>query len=746
MRQWLAAALLVGLYWGSAPGQTPDFDGSGTVDFDDFFLYVDHFGESANDANRIFDLSGDGAVNFDDFFLFVDHFGETVAPTRPGLRVTLGLPPGIPIAPADLRVIAPLGSAALGGSGPVEVATLPPDKPQVVLVEDAAGNPVLLGYALPPASAVQGRGPSARLGQVAGKAGDPVVSPASTALALAMLDPLLFGSSGAQRLELAERVVALPDFPALAARLESRLRASPATVLDGGDGNPVYQEAAALLIGAMRQNLPRDKDIVAAEVERAPWIEDAAGNGLVFVNPNSVYYSWGAIREGGAGYQTAGIVAPGTVSFALDCWPPAGAGAAGRTSPNELPDGAYAVFITRGGDYPVTRLSDLGDPAGRATALNTGHLVWNAVDLLAGAPGLPGSLADLELRYPVGGLNALGTAVGRGDIPGILETVVEVGLGNAGRLAAWLWPELEAPEQDSMASYVGKVLPLLGHAGAALKGLGAVGQVPFAGDLVAAPREVNYQIVQRLGRLERQNRAVTTPAGTPHELVGVPSGTFAMGSDRGYIDERPGHEVYLDRFYIDRFEVTVAQYRACVTAGVCLAPAAGDGFNWGHADRDAHPVNGVSWVDARAYCQWAGLRLPTEAEWEKAARGTDGRTYPWGEETASCDRAVMDAGGWGCGRDSTWPVGSKPQGVSPYGAHDMAGNVWEWAADWYDEEYYAHSPSRNPTGPVNSMGTGRVLRGGSWTYYPYFLRATVRVGLTPAERGMVDLGFRCAQD
>lgn len=227
---------------------------------------------------------------------------------------------------------------------------------------------------------------------------------------------------------------------------------------------------------------------------------------------------------------------------------------------------------------------------------------------------------------------------------------------------------------------------------------------------------------------------VTTPAGTTHDMVRVPAGPFEMGSAGGESDERPVHTVELDGYYIDKYEVTNELYQVFVqaTGGEQPRYASDNRFNTAQ-----QPVMGVSWFDADGYCAWAGLRLPTDAEWEKTARATDGRTYPWGEGIDA------DKTNYGNNIGRTTPVGSYPAGVSPYGAYDLAGNVWEWVADWYDRRYYGSSPSSNPTGP--SSGSSRVLRGGSWYDTPEGLRASNRLWLGPRFR-FLDVGFRCAQD
>ena len=222
-------------------------------------------------------------------------------------------------------------------------------------------------------------------------------------------------------------------------------------------------------------------------------------------------------------------------------------------------------------------------------------------------------------------------------------------------------------------------------------------------------------------------------------MVLVPSGPFVMGSDIKGSAEGPAHEVFLRSFYIDRFEVTNSDYDICVSAGVCAARSIYTG-----KQRPRQPAVGISWSDAVAFCRFRGHRLPTEAEWEKAARGTDGRLYPWGNEI-TCGMANF---GNGVSREcpeaprTTADVGSYPLDVSPYGVYDMAGNVWEYVQDYYDPNYYKVCPASNPQGP--SIGQGHVLKGGSWYTTKAYLRVTARTGRRQA-RTEYD-GFRCATD
>ncbi len=228
-------------------------------------------------------------------------------------------------------------------------------------------------------------------------------------------------------------------------------------------------------------------------------------------------------------------------------------------------------------------------------------------------------------------------------------------------------------------------------------------------------------------------------------MVLIPAGSFWMGSpdSEGDKNEHPRHRVTLDAFYMDKFEVTVARYAEFMRATNRSKPQ-----YWDQVDSSKHrnlPVVGVDWHDAKAYCEWGGKRLPTEAEWEKAARGTDGRTYPWGNEQPTARLANF-------GKEFTFdniyddrlaPVDSYEAGKSPYGLHHMAGNVLEWTADWYDENYYSKSPPRNPKGPAS--GEDRVLRGGSWLSVPDTVRSAARYWNIPTTRNAY-IGFRCAQD
>ncbi len=232
------------------------------------------------------------------------------------------------------------------------------------------------------------------------------------------------------------------------------------------------------------------------------------------------------------------------------------------------------------------------------------------------------------------------------------------------------------------------------------------------------------------------------PEGTKGgEMVLVPAGEFKMGCNRRRDrhcdgDERPYHTVYLDAYYIDRYEVTNSQYRKCVDTLECREVRKYTDF-----EGPDQPVVGVSWHDARSYCEWAGKALPTEAQWEKAARGEHGRVFPWGNYRCGCDCAIQEwRQDYGCGKDAPWKVGSAKKGKSPYGAEDMAGNVWEWTADWYGPDYYDDSPDKNPGGP--EQGEHKVKRGGCYANVWNYLRTSDRSKGAPTSVSK-STGFRC---
>ena len=223
----------------------------------------------------------------------------------------------------------------------------------------------------------------------------------------------------------------------------------------------------------------------------------------------------------------------------------------------------------------------------------------------------------------------------------------------------------------------------------------------------------------------------------------IPAGEFPMGSVKGSANakrsEGPQRMVYLDAYSMDVYEVTTKYYAKFLEAIQPQAPKA-----WNQVDLAKHgdrPVVGVTWDDAVAYCKWVGKRLPTEAEWEKAARGTDGRQYPWGDEAPTSDRATLTKR-WQ-GYDTPTPVGSLEAGKSPYGLYDMAGNAMEWVSDWYDQRYYDTASSKNPKGP--ETGKAGVVRGGGWGFLPADARSARRI-YPPHETRCTNIGFRCAKD
>ena len=228
----------------------------------------------------------------------------------------------------------------------------------------------------------------------------------------------------------------------------------------------------------------------------------------------------------------------------------------------------------------------------------------------------------------------------------------------------------------------------------------------------------------------------------------IPAGEFLMGSENGESNEKPVHTVYLDDFYLDIYEVTNALYTRCVQAGACSAPGVfrsnSRNTYYGNPTYEEYPVVNVNWNQASEFCEWRGARLPTEAEWEKAARGgLEGKDYPWGNEAPVCRKGAENGAKFDddqdCNATDTEAVGSyAPNG---YGLYDMAGNVREWVMDWYNKSYYNSLVDRNPTGPQN--GVARVVRGGSWNLNPSYFRAASRFWSNSHAPHYGYGGFRC---
>ena len=305
-----------------------------------------------------------------------------------------------------------------------------------------------------------------------------------------------------------------------------------------------------------------------------------------------------------------------------------------------------------------------------------------------------------------------------------------------------LTPQTRRWWQSSWALILGGLVIIffLGLGAVGLYNLGALNNAAKTSDNVTEPIVVPDQ--ETVSTQTRQKDGML--------MVYIPAGDFIMGSDNGSNDEKPPHTVNLDGFWIDQTEVTNAMYAQFLNEQDNQSQ---DGVYWLDAeDPDVrihksggrwqaqltyvnHPVIEVSWYGAAAYCAWVGGRLSTEAEWEKAARGADQRVYPWGDDSPTCAYANYS----GC-FGATRAAGMHPAGASPYGILDMAGNAWEWVADWHAPDYYTSSPTDNPTGPAS--GSARVLRGGSWQYADSFIRTTHRYKSSP-DTSNDYIGFRC---
>ena len=284
------------------------------------------------------------------------------------------------------------------------------------------------------------------------------------------------------------------------------------------------------------------------------------------------------------------------------------------------------------------------------------------------------------------------------------------------------------PKNDSQSPRTGRIHPAPSQAD---------GGSPVADDAGVEKMNERLKAAQREAVEQLASRGAVFSEGM---MALIPSGEFLMGAEDLLPDARPVHQVFVSSYWLDRYQVTNAQYRKCVDAGACLPPKDRQAFE--DIDRAQHPVTNVTWLQARTYCQWKGKRMPTEAEWEKAARGTDGRRYPWGN-SGEVIKSRLKAGEVKIAQNGTEPVGSQSAFASPYGVFDLVGGVSEWVKDWYGEEFYQVSPSHDPQGPVR--GSFRVLRGGPFTERLLEAHVSYRSWDEMTYWGPT-VGFRCALD
>jgi eukaryotic-like serine/threonine-protein kinase len=372
------------------------------------------------------------------------------------------------------------------------------------------------------------------------------------------------------------------------------------------------------------------------------------------------------------------------------------------------------------------------------------------------APSVPSSVPS-----PASGSMPMAAAATGGGGKGKASLFLAIGLGTAAAILGVA--ELRGKETASGA-------PSGSSAGA----IALASAVPPTGAVPLASAAPSAGAVVLASGASAAGGALAPPAPCPQGMIAVPGGSFFMGSDEGLAIEKPAHQVLLEPFCIDRFEVTVKKYKACSDEGRCKR--AGATNVWvGITSKDSaafdplcnirqpeakasHPINCVDWEMAEQYCREQGERLPTEAEWEFAARGPDGRKYPWGDDDPAADRlnaCGKECMAWGLkngvdekamydaddGFPNTAPVGSFPKGASRYGVEDVVGNVWEWVADWYGP--YSPTESKAPTGPT--QGDEKVVRGGSWNgSYAAWVRPTFRYKDAPSKRSY-GYGFRCAK-
>lgn len=718
---------------------------------------------SDGDYNRLADIENDGVVNSVDLALVTAHAGEDAwcstqlaDATNPCLVDTataMGSVALSEIGGAALTVKSAWANpAAVGPDGhfsiPVSVAA-----PQLLLVADASGQARALGVSMP-------------TGLGARKTSAVAIGAESTAVSLIMLTPGILTTDPAQAAARIADMETLPEFQTLVTALTGQLTSESLTA---ALQEPAVQEPLQGAIDAWFQKHAGS----AATIAVASPVPDAA-------------FAAGPPTATGAAAQIT-LTNSGWRFLSVHRREIDACGQTRRVTALHL--GPTPGIREMSGREPISwgSIFDFGEPTSRKDVVDFRGLseveywVQSGIGQRSGSLSLPpevpvdqgdpGLMTSLfYLGFPILDL-WLGSAdlsgVFNGDLFDQIELVVsltEASVDVSGLLAADTFYQTANALSGVLADELGLVVALgqqVALFGVSAAAWGYVDTILTVGTGILSAANM-AALVHATDSLPRVSKVLVTNTAPPtcntSQMVFVPAGEFTMGSDYtdqwySYEWEKPVHTVYLDAFWIDRNEVTVDEYAACVDAAGCPTPNASytdkTYCNWGSPRTGDNPINCVDWYHGQAYCAWAGKRYPTEAEWEKAARGTDARTYPWGELPPTCDYAVMydpAAGGDGCGLQSTAPVGSKLAGASPYGALDMEGNAWQWVNDWYDPSYYSASPYANPAGPASSPYGGRVLRAASWRAGSFYLRASERNDSEPTKWGIDGFSFRCARD
>ncbi|MDA0746931.1 MAG: formylglycine-generating enzyme family protein [bacterium] len=384
--------------------------------------------------------------------------------------------------------------------------------------------------------------------------------------------------------------------------------------------------------------------------------------------------------------------------------------------------------------------------------LNFAQMIFNTLDVVLSMPitgigGLVTNLGNLQLDLNATDISNIGLAISEGDVKTLITEIIDLTLDNVDNIALWLWQSSTIPE--NISQYTSKLLPLLKNVALPLKVLGAANKVPFFYDLVAAPKEVTYDITQSGGVLDLytpsgnagETTTVTLTGSTTMDFVYIAPGTFTMGSpgsEPGHgSDEGPQHEVTISQgFHLGKYEVTQGQWEAVMGT----TPWSGGSYV---QEKPDNPAVYVSWNDAQEFVHRLNVatgdslyRLPSEAEWEYACRAGITTRWSFGDnENQLKDYAWYDDNAWAIGEKYAHQVGTKK--ANPWGLYDMHGNVWEWVQDWYGS--YSSSAQVDPMGPVS--GSIRVWRGGSFDYDARLTRSADRSNFSPSYRHN-DLGFR----